>query len=283
MSETDAEPMTTRSEVEVPVLPDLAFAVFTEELDLWWVRGPINHFASGRLREVRMEPGVGGRLLEVYDEAGDDVLEMGRITDWEPGRRLAFDSSLDDVSTEVTFEPHGDGTLVRVVASIPAGGHDAGGTAWVRVVPKWLGPWCRRRDRTAHRVHDIGRLGLTVGYERPAAAERWLADVFGFDTPDPLPRGEDPLPEGKHGFPWLELRASGASVVVEPLAEGESVSAGHVVPWVYVEDVAARRRHVAERGAAVVTDVEAPWGLPFFDAEDCEGRRWRFVQARPTM
>ena len=36
------------SQVEVAVDPDTAFAAFTEELDLWWVRGPINHFAGGR-------------------------------------------------------------------------------------------------------------------------------------------------------------------------------------------------------------------------------------------
>ena len=39
-----------------------AFAVFTEEVDLWWVRGPINHHAGGRMRAMRCEPGVGGRL-----------------------------------------------------------------------------------------------------------------------------------------------------------------------------------------------------------------------------
>ena len=36
------------SEVEVAVDPDTAFVAFTEELDLWWVRGPINHYAAGR-------------------------------------------------------------------------------------------------------------------------------------------------------------------------------------------------------------------------------------------
>ena len=64
--------------------PDTAFAAFTEELDLWWVHGPINHFAGGRAMAVRCEPGVGGRLLEVYK---DDALELGRITAWEPGKR----------------------------------------------------------------------------------------------------------------------------------------------------------------------------------------------------
>ena len=41
------------SEVEVAVDPDTAFAAFTEELDLWWVRGPINHFAGGSHSEDR--------------------------------------------------------------------------------------------------------------------------------------------------------------------------------------------------------------------------------------
>ena len=73
------EAMTTSSEVEVPVPPGVAFSVFTDELDLWWVRGPINHFSGGRMRAMRCEPEVGGRLLEVYDEAGDDVLELARV------------------------------------------------------------------------------------------------------------------------------------------------------------------------------------------------------------
>src|SRR6516165_7109598 len=110
------------SEVEVAVDPGTAFAAFTDELDLWWVRGPINHHAAGRMLAMRCEPGVGGRLLEVYDDTTGDALELGRITAWEPGRLLAWTSSIDEVSTEVRFEPSGAGTLVRVVARIPAGG-----------------------------------------------------------------------------------------------------------------------------------------------------------------
>jgi hypothetical protein len=37
------------SSVEVGVDPDTAFTVFSAELDLWWVRGPINHHAAGRV------------------------------------------------------------------------------------------------------------------------------------------------------------------------------------------------------------------------------------------
>ena len=105
-------------------------------------------FAGGRAMAVRCEPGVGGRLLEVYE---DDALELGRITAWEPGKRLAWRSSVDDVNIDVSFAPAGDGCLVRVEASVPAGGQDRGGTAWVRVTPKWFGPWCARRDSAPHR------------------------------------------------------------------------------------------------------------------------------------
>jgi hypothetical protein len=74
---TESADTMVSSEVEVAVDPVTAFTAFTEELDLWWVRGPINHFAGGRVVAIRCEPGVGGRLLEVYE---DDALELGRIT-----------------------------------------------------------------------------------------------------------------------------------------------------------------------------------------------------------
>ena len=72
--------------MEVAADPTTAFAAFTDELDLWWVRGPINAYDAGRLVEMRCEPGVGGRILEVYDAESGDVLELARITVWEPGR-----------------------------------------------------------------------------------------------------------------------------------------------------------------------------------------------------
>lgn len=54
------------SSVEVAVDPATAFLAFTDELDLWWVRGPINHHAGGRVTAMRCEPGIGGRLLEQH-------------------------------------------------------------------------------------------------------------------------------------------------------------------------------------------------------------------------
>src|ERR1700748_1155971 len=177
------------SEVEVALDPDTASAAcaaFTEQLDRWWVRGPINHFAGGRAMAVRCEPGVGGRLLEVYE---DDALELGRITAWETGKRLAGRSSVDDVNIDVSFAPAGGGCLVRVEASVPAGGQDRGGTAWGGVAPEGVGPRCARRESATHEVRHLARLALGVSYTRPAAAARWLVSAFGFMSPDPLPEG----------------------------------------------------------------------------------------------
>jgi uncharacterized glyoxalase superfamily protein PhnB len=284
------------SEVEVAVDPDIAFTAFTEELDLWWVRGPINHFAGGRALAMRCEPGVGGRLLEVYE---DDALELGRITAWEPGKRLAWRSSVDDVNIDVSFAPAGEGCLVRVEASIPAGGQDRGGTAWVRVTPRWFGPWCARRDSAPHEVRDLARLALGVSYVRPAAAARWLASAFGFTSPDPLPEGDDPLPETGHGHPWIEFRLGNSSLMIFKLdaeAEGrqadrpEDRSEDHSedrpavhTPWVYVDDIDGHYQRARAAGATIVTELASPWGLPFYVADDLEGNRWTFAQGRPTM
>ena len=262
-------------------LPDVAFAAFTEELDLWWVRGPINHWAAGRMREMRIEAGVGGRLLEVYDD--QDALELGRITAWERGKRLAWRSSVDDVETEVFFEPTGTGTTVRVVARIPNGGQDRGGTSWTRVVPKWFGAWCARRDDASREVRDLARLALGVYYERPAAAARWLADVFGFDSPDALPEGKDPLPETEHGHPWIEFRLGNSSLMIFKQDANRADAAASHTPWVYVSDVEAHYRRAEASGAIIVKKLDSPWGLPLYTAEDLEGRLWTFAQARPTM
>lgn len=272
------------SSVVVDVDPHTAFTAFTEELDFWWVRGPINHHAAGRVVAMRCEPGVGGRLLEVYDETTGEALELARITAWEPGRRLAWASSIDDVGTEVLFEATQAGTRVQVIARIPAGGQDRGGTAWQRVVPKWFGPWCARRDTAPREVRDIARLALGVSYRRPAAAARWLATAFGFLSPDPLPEGLDPLPETGHGHPWIEFRLGNSSLMIFKL-DDESTAAGPPVhaPWVYVDDVDAHYRRACQAGASIASPPRSPWGLPHYVAEDLEGNRWTFVQARPTM
>lgn len=270
------ESRSTSSEVEVAIDPATAFTVFTDEMDLWWVRSPISFHDSARAVARRCEPGVGGRLLEVYDDTTGDALELGRITVWEPGARLAFDSSVDDVKIEVSFEPVEGGTAVRVLATVPAGGQDRGGSSWARVAPKWMGAWVARRDTTPHVPRDLARLGVAVYYAKPGPAARWLADVFGFEMEGDVPSDEDEPA-------WTEFHLGNCAVLVFKLDDGvpESAPVTHV-PWVFVDDLDAHYARAQQRGAKIVEPVHQH-GYRGYLAEDLEGHRWMFAQARPTM
>ncbi|HEY7106976.1 MAG TPA: SRPBCC domain-containing protein [Acidimicrobiia bacterium] len=272
------------SHVEVSVDPATAFTAFTDEMDLWWVRGPINFWSDGgRVVEVRCEPGVGGRILEVLDDpAGDDVLERARITEWEPPARLAWESGLDDVATEVRFEPTPHGTRVVVEHRIPDGGVDRGGTAWSRVVPRWFGAWCERRVTAPREQLDIARLSLGVYYERPAAAARWLRDAFSFEPDGELPDGDDPLPPGEHGLPWIEFRVGNSVINVFDLEGRRGDHAPTHEPWVYVDDLPSHLERARRTGAVIVEELRA-FPSSMYVAEDLEGNRWTFLQARPTQ
>jgi uncharacterized glyoxalase superfamily protein PhnB len=277
--------VTVSSEVDVAVDPATAFRAFTEEMDLWWLRGPINFWSDGgRVVEIRCEPGVGGRIIEILDDpAAGAVLERARITRWEPAALVAWASSLDDVQTEVTFVAIGGGTRVTVAHVVPTGGQDKGGTAWSRVVPKWFGAWCAKRDRVGHDQIDIARLSLGVYYARPAAAARWLAEVFGFESEGDLPEGDDPLPETEYGHPWIEFRIGNAVLNVFKLEGERTGDARTHVPWVYVDDLEAHFANAKGSGAEIVEEIHPYPGSSVYVADDLEGNRWTFSQARPTM
>ena len=264
------------SEVEVAVDPPTAFAAFTDEMDLWWARGPINFHDSARAVARRCEPGVGGRLLEVYDVATGEALELGRITVWEPGARLAWSSSVDDVEIDVRFEPTATGTRVVVAAQVPGGGHDRGGTSWVRVTPDWFGRWCARRATAPPVPQELDRLAIEVRYAKPATAARWLRTTFGLD-----PTG--PLPDDDGDGHWIEFRVGNCSLIVLPLDEAlpDRVPASHV-PWIFVDDLDAHLAQARASGATIVEPVHQH-GYRAYTAADLEGHHWTFAQARPTM
>jgi uncharacterized protein YndB with AHSA1/START domain len=110
-----------RVAVLVKVEPELAFRVFTEEIDQWWRRGLKFRAAGRRNGFIRIEPGVGGRLFESFEVGSETrVVETGRVTVWDPPARLVFDwravnfSPSEKTEVEVTFEPAPSGTLVTV-------------------------------------------------------------------------------------------------------------------------------------------------------------------------
>ena len=105
--------------IEVSTDPETAFRVFTEEIGQWYRSGPGSWNDPERAIGIRFEPGVGGALLELYE--GGDAYEMGRVTKWEPGKRLVFEwqSALvpavePPTEVEVRFEPIAAGTRVTL-------------------------------------------------------------------------------------------------------------------------------------------------------------------------
>jgi predicted enzyme related to lactoylglutathione lyase len=266
-----------RSTVDVPVDPETAFAVFTEEIDCWWLQGAINFHDTTRAVAKRIEPGVGGRILEVYDDEAGDGLELGRVTVWQPGERLAWTGSNDDVRIDVTFSPSTGGTTVSVEATIPTGGADRGGTSWVRMTPQWLPRWIATRDQVPHEPHVPDRLAVAIHYAKPAAAARFLHDVFDLETTGDIP---DEEPDGPV---WIELRVGDAAVLVLGLEDGVDASPSTTsVPWVFVDDLDAHHARVVDEGGRIVQEI---WhhGTRAYSAADCEGNRWTFAQATPLM
>jgi Activator of Hsp90 ATPase homolog 1-like protein len=110
--------------LRVAAKQDLAFRVFTEELDAWWRHG--KRYRMGEQSVMRLSAGLGGVLTETVLHGGKErTFEIGRITVWEPPRRLviewrAVNFRPRDPSTEVevTFERaighSGEGTLVTL-------------------------------------------------------------------------------------------------------------------------------------------------------------------------
>jgi len=139
--------------VFVAVAPADAFAVFTEEIDLWWRRGPKFRIANKHPGVLAFEPSVGGRLFETVElPSGTRTFEVGRITDWQPAVRLAFEwrgvnfREGETTYVEVDFAAKRDGTMVTVrhrgwAALRPdhPARHGNVGTAFDRMIGLWWG------------------------------------------------------------------------------------------------------------------------------------------------
>jgi len=90
--------------IRLAVEPVAAFELFTARVDDWWRKGPKYQMLADKRPRLHFEPGEGGRLVEIYDDAGD-MFEIGRILVWRPGERLVFEwrqpNFLADQVTEV--------------------------------------------------------------------------------------------------------------------------------------------------------------------------------------
>lgn len=114
-----------RITVRVAAPREVAFDVFTREIDAWWRHG--RKFRIAESSVLHLEAGVGGRVTETW-RTGEGLprqREIGVVEVWEPPRRLVvswraanFEPSDPSTQVEVTFERAighaGEGTLVTL-------------------------------------------------------------------------------------------------------------------------------------------------------------------------
>jgi uncharacterized glyoxalase superfamily protein PhnB len=240
--------------VDVRVDPAAAFRIFTEEIDQWWVRGPANFYDGANARGMRFEPGIGGRLIQL--NAGTEDRELGRVTAWVPGERLTYETG-DGAVVDVRFERHAAGTRVTVQQRGP------GMSAW----PNILG-WFVHRAEDGYRAAEMPRVAPVLFYADIPAAAQWLGRAFGFWL------------RGGIGAEYAELELHGGVVL---LRRAEADAAGsRAMTYVYVDDLDAHLARAQEAGATIVEPVHRR-GDTAYVAEDPEGHRWTFAQARASM
>ena len=139
--------------VSVAIPPAVAFEVFTRDIDLWWQRGMRFRNGDAPVSRMHLEPGVGGRFVELLGEgAAARTIEIGYITHWEPPTRVAMrwrNSNFavhESTQLEIAFVAAGLGTRVTVRhrgwAALPAdhpARHGETGAAFIRTTGLWWG------------------------------------------------------------------------------------------------------------------------------------------------
>jgi hypothetical protein len=104
--------------LRVKATPLRAFEVFTRDIGIWWQPNDLFRFTPRSPGKIALEADEGGRFTETL--ANGKVFEIGRVTGWEPGRRLALTwrqaTFTPDQTThvEVLFEPVGEETRITV-------------------------------------------------------------------------------------------------------------------------------------------------------------------------
>lgn len=105
--------------LRVAISPEAAFTAFTRDIGRWWKSHPVFPLSPQGDGVLRFDPeGPDGRLMTRF--ADGEEWEIGRISIWLPGERLAFGWRLPSFSAEQTtevdvrFDPMGDETRITV-------------------------------------------------------------------------------------------------------------------------------------------------------------------------
>ena len=148
--------------LRVPADPMRAFEAFTQEIALWWRPSGLFEVTPDGDGKLAFEPGTGGRLFSTL--ADGQKFEIGRISIWEPGKRLVFAwrqaSFTPEQSTEVEvcFAAVGDETRVSIEHR-----------AWDTIPRKHVARHGFPEHVTLQHVADWWRVSLAALEERLAA------------------------------------------------------------------------------------------------------------------
>jgi uncharacterized protein YndB with AHSA1/START domain len=105
------------AQIDVPVPPAGVWRALTEEIGRWWP-----HTFTDEPFAIRLEPSIGGRFYEQFDEAGSGAL-YATVTYLEPERVLRISGPMGMRTAAIyvktyRLEPvEGNGTRVRTTAS----------------------------------------------------------------------------------------------------------------------------------------------------------------------
>jgi len=100
--------------IRVDAAPLRVFEAFTEEIGEWWRPNPLFALTPRGDGQLRFEPGEGGRLIATL--ANGKEFEVGRVSVWKPGERLAITwrqatfAPGQSTQLDVRFEAVGDQT-----------------------------------------------------------------------------------------------------------------------------------------------------------------------------
>ena len=226
-----------RREVLVPATPELAFAVFADEISGWWPIGSHSVFHDGTVAFVD------GRIVEYSADGRESV--WGTVLDWEPPGRMSFTwhpgrPPAGAGRVTVTFTAVGEQTLVvlhhegwegyadplaarqeydsgwpRVLAEFVAGVATSGTSTWVALL---------HTARTEGSVFGDPRFGGHVAFLNRMKAARYLVAAGPLEG------------DGREGMTILRLPGEGHEGLAERLARGDaSVTGGlfsvQVRPW----------------------------------------------------
>lgn len=100
-------------EIQLSTTPDHAFEVYVSRFGEWW--NPLYTAHPDTFSGATIEPFVGGRVFGSHEPEGD--YEWGRVTAFEPGLLLRYESTLaqpSEAPSEITVQFHATHTGCRV-------------------------------------------------------------------------------------------------------------------------------------------------------------------------